>query len=108
MEEMIEETFWSAPDSAGKQYPVSTRTTIRNTHKGQQNDTKTSTKHGVQSEAQQSMEDHSMQIDKMEVENNSETETKKQTPMWVIIAIVCIIVVVELILFALLKRYKIL
>lgn len=107
-EETIEETFWSAPDSTGKQYPISTRTITRNTRKGQQNDTKTSIKNEVQSREQQSAEDHSIQIDKIEEENNSKTETKKQVPMWIIVAIVGIIVMVGLILFALLKRYKIL
>jgi hypothetical protein len=107
-EEVIEETFWSPPDSTGKQYPQTTRTTTRTNATRTQNDKQTNIDQNINSNLLQTIEDNSEQAVQTREESTEKQTTKIRTPPWIIALILGIVAVAGILIYLLLKKYKIL
>lgn len=109
--------YYSNPDNAGKQYPISLNTTTRTTISDEIKNVQTTTdsKTGFNSESY--FVDHS-QIKSLSTEEdkgqtaltentNLTTKTKTKTPTWVYIAGLILFVVFGICIYRILKRHKI-
>lgn len=104
---MIEETTWSQPDSTGKQYPVKTTKTTRQTHSDKQNNIQTNEDNTTTSVTQTDVEDKSETATNLEEQKENKTNTKTKTPAWIIVFIIGVLAIVGIIVLLILKRYKI-
>lgn len=107
MDEVIEETTWSEPDSAGTQHPVKTTKTHRHTGSSKQNNVQTTSGSDIQAAAQSDVNDHSKIRTKINEQTDSQLTTKTNTPAWLIALIIGIIAVVAIIILFILRHYRI-
>lgn len=107
VDETIEETTWSEPDSTGAQYPVKTTTTKRTTHSGKQNNIQSSVNRSANMVEDINTNDNSKQTISTNEQTNTEQTTKVKTPSWVIVLIVGIILIVLIVILVVLRHYKI-
>ena len=107
IDEVIEETTWSQPDSTGKQYPVKTTKTTRQTHSDKQNNIQTNEDNTTTSVTQTDVEDKSETATNLEEQKENKTNTKTKTPAWIIVFIIGVLAIVGIIVLLILKRYKI-
>jgi cobalamin biosynthesis Mg chelatase CobN len=110
-------TNLSAPDSTGKQYPTSTSTTNKHTHRGVHNNVKKNAesnnsrdiKGGVSEnsdyKSDKSVKDKGKQSIKAQTDNKITEETK--TPAWVYVVVFVSFLILIGIIYALLKRFGI-
>lgn len=107
VDETIEETTWSEPDSTGTQYPVKTTTTKRTTHSGKQNNIQSSANRSANSVEDVNTNDNSKQTISTNEQSDTNKKTKVQTPAWVIVLIIGIILIVLIVILVILRHYKI-
>lgn len=107
IDETIEETTWSAPDSTGAQHPVKTTTTKRTTHSGKQNNIQSSANQSTNSVEDVSTNDNSKQTISTNEQSDTNQKTKVQTPSWVIVLIIGIILIVLIVILVILKHYRV-
>ncbi len=107
LEETITETIWSEPDSTGKQYPTTTKTTERRrTHdKNQETTTNHDSQKGVQATAQ--VIDKTVSDSTANSTAASELTEEIKTPAWVTWGVICVIGAVLIVVLFILKRYHI-
>lgn len=110
-------TNLSAPDSTGKQYPISTSTTNKHTHRGVHNNVQKNaesnnsreSKGGVSDnsdyKSDKSVTDKGKQDIKNQTDNKITEETK--TPAWVYVVVFVSLFILIGIVYALLKRFGI-
>ena len=107
VDEVTEETTWSAPDSTGTQYPIKTTKTTRKTHSETKNDMQTSQDSETQTSTQEDVDDNSETKTKTNLRSEDDSKTKTKTPAWIIVLIVGVLAIVAIVVLLILKRYKI-
>lgn len=107
VDEVIEETTWSAPDSTGAQYPIKTTKTTRQTHTDKQNNIQTNQENNTSTVTESDTKDKSQTTTHIEDQKEAKTTTKTKTPAWIIVLIVGVLAIVAIVVLLILKRYKI-
>lgn len=107
VDEVVEETTWSEPDSTGTQHPVKTTKTHRHTGSTKQNNVQTSSDSETHTAAQSDVNDNSKIKTKTKEQTEIETETKTSTPAWVIALIAGIFAVILIVVLVVLRHYRI-
>ena len=104
--EKITETYWSAPDSMGKQYPTKTTIVQRklDTSKAAYSSSNTQTK--TTDNGKSTVSDKSKLKSENKANASTNTETKTTTPTWVYILGLVLALVLIYSIYLILKRYN--
>ena len=108
IDQTVEVTEWSAPDSLGNQYAVRTVRTSTNIHRGTQNDKQTTVSHTADSRSQTVSHTERTKSETTKTKAYRSERTEIETPGWVHTTILGIIFAVAIIVLIILKRYHIL
>lgn len=108
VEETIEETTLSAPDSSGNQYPVSIKKTNRKrTAKQDKNITAVTEKSSTEA-ARENITDNSKSTINEQTETSEKTSVKVSTPSWVLWLILLVVIAALIVVLLFLKKWRIL
>ena len=107
VDEVIEETTWSAPDSTGTQHPVKTTKTNRHTSSGKKNNIQTNDNSTAHAVSQSDVNDNSKVTAEQDEKTSSKNSTKTSTPAWVIWIIIGIFAVIAIVVLVILRHYRI-
>ena len=107
VDEVIEETTWSAPDSTGTQHPVKTTKTNRHTSTGKRNNVHTTNTTSAHAVSQSDVNDNSKVTAEQDEKTSSKTSTKTSTPAWLIALIIGVIAAAVIVILVILRHYRI-
>ena len=107
VDEVVEETTWSAPDSNGTQHPVKTTKTHRHTGSTKQNNVQTTSGSETHAAEQSDINDNTKTKTGTDEQTDSETTTKIGTPAWVVWIIIGIFAVILIVVLVILRHYRI-
>lgn len=107
VDETIEETTLSAPDSAGRQYPVLIKKTNRQRRSHTANELQTATNRTQDSATSGSLTDNSRTAGTEQAATQETIKVKTSTPSWVIWLILGVIAALLMLVILILKKYKI-
>lgn len=107
IEEIIVETTMSAPDSTGRQYPVSIKTTNRKIAANKQNDITASATQTNDIQKKEVLMDKSKTKMETQAEESETTAVKIKTPLWIIAIIAGIFAVILIVVLLFLKKWRI-
>lgn len=107
VDEVVEETTWSEPDSTGTQHPVKTTKTHRHTGSTKQNNMQTTSGSKTHAAEQSDINDNTKTKIRTDEQTDSETTTKTSTPAWVVWIIIGIFAVILIVVLVILRHYRI-
>ena len=108
VDEVVEETTWSVPDSTGTQHPVKTTKTHRHIGSAKQNNVQTTSGSETHAVTQSDVNDNTKTKTSTDEQTESKTTTKTSTPAWVVWIIIGIFAVILIVVLVLLRHYRIL
>jgi len=106
--EVITITKWSIPDSSGQQFPTETTNITRHSVTGQNRTTESEQEKKGTTETLGTKEDKSVVNAESEIKTDEKIKTKPASTVWITWAVVILSLGVVVLVFFILKRYRIL